>query len=186
MTPVVRPAGIDEDRARALVIRALTAGADWVAAGDVGRPLTCYGLPVTPQRVVGDADSAAAAAAQLGYPLAVKLAEGGVHKTDVGGVRLGVSGRGRTAARLCRAGSAVSGQARGVVAADDTTEVILGAVQDDQFGPTVMIGSGGILADVIADRAFRLAPLRVQDAEDMLAELRTAVLFDGYRGAHRP
>ncbi len=90
MTPVARPADIDKDEARSLIIRALTAGAEWLAAGDVARLLTCYGLPVSPQRVVGDADSAFVGAGQLGYPLAVKLAEGGVHKTDVGGVRLGV------------------------------------------------------------------------------------------------
>ena len=185
VTPVARPAGIDEDRARALIIRALTAGADWLAAGDVARLLTCYGLPVSPQRVVGDADSAVVAAAELGYPLAVKLAEGGVHKTDVGGVRLGVPDEAELRrvfaelAALCPGRPAVLVQPMTPAG----TEVILGAVQDDQFGPTVMIGSGGILADVIADRAFRLAPLSVQDAEDMLAELRTAVLFDGYRGA---
>jgi len=185
VTPNARPAGIDEERARALIIRALTAGADWLAAGDVAHLLTCYGLPVSPQRVVGDADAAVVAAAELGYPLAVKLAEGGVHKTDVGGVRLGVPDEAELRrvfaelAALCPGRPAVLVQPMTPAG----TEVILGAVQDDQFGPTVMIGSGGILADVIADRAFRLAPLGVQDAEDMLADLRTAVLFDGYRGA---
>ena len=184
VTPVARPTGIDPDRARAPVIRALTAGADWLAAGDVAQLLTCYGLPVvSQQRVVGDADSAAG---QLGYPLAVKLAEGGVHKTDVGGVRLGVPDEAELRrvfaelAELCPGRPAVLVQPM----TPSGTEVILGAVQDEQFGPTVMIGSGGILADVIADRAFRLAPLRAQDAEDMVAELRTAVLFDGY-AAHR-
>lgn len=187
VTPVARPAGIDQDRARALIIRALTAGADWLAAGDVARLLTCYGLPVSPQRVVGDADSAVVAAGELGYPLAVKLAEGGVHKTDVGGVRLGVPDEAELRRVFAELAALRPGKPAVLVQpmTPAGTEVILGAVQDDQFGPTVMIGSGGILADVIADRAFRLAPLRVQDAEDMLAELRTAVLFDGYRGAPR-
>ena len=187
VTPVARPTGIDKDEARSLIIRALTAGAEWLAAGDVARLLTCYGLPVSPRRVVGDADSAVVAVGELGYPLAVKLAEGGVHKTDLGGVRLGVPDE----AELRRVFTELATLRPGRPAVllqpmtPAGTEVILGAVQDEQFGPTVMIGSGGILADVIADRAFRLAPLRAQDAEDMLADLRTAVLFDGYRGASR-
>jgi len=135
--------------------------------------------------VVGDADAAVVAAGELGYPVAVKLAEGGVHKTDVGGIRLGVPDE----AELRRAFSELAALCPGRPAilvqpmTPAGTEGIFGAIQDEQFGPTVMIGSGGILADVIADRAFRLAPLRAQDAQDMLAELRTAVLFDGYRGA---
>ncbi len=185
VTPVNRPTGIDEDQASALVTRALVAGADWLSAGDVAHLLTCYGLPVSPQRVVGDADAAVVAAAKLGYPLAVKLAEGGVHKTDVGGVRLGVSDE----AELRRAFAEMAALRPGTPAVllqpmtPAGTEVIIGAVQHDQFGPAVMIGSGGILAELIADRAFRLAPLTMQDAQNMLGELRTARLFEGYRGA---
>jgi acyl-CoA synthetase (NDP forming) len=63
------------------------------------------------------------------------------------------------------------------------TEVIVGAVHDDQFGPLVMFGAGGELADLIDDRAFRLAPLSARDAGDMVAGLRVARLLDGFRGA---
>ena len=62
-------------------------------------------------------------------------------------------------------------------------EMIIGAVQHERFGPVVMVGAGGILADVIADRAFRLGPLSIDDAHGMLGELRTGPLLDGYRGA---
>jgi hypothetical protein len=61
-------------------------------------------------------------------------------------------------------------------------ELIIGAVQDQQFGPVVMIGAGGVLADMIADRQLRLAPLSDDDADDMIGRLRTAPLLDGYRG----
>jgi acyl-CoA synthetase (NDP forming) len=64
-----------------------------------------------------------------------------------------------------------------------TTQIHLSAVHHERFGPVVMVGAGGILADVIADRAFRLAPLAVDDAHAMLGELRTGPLLDGYRGA---
>ena len=60
------------------------------------------------------------------------------------------------------------------------TELIAGAVQDPQFGPVIMLGAGGVLADMIVDRQFRLAPLSVQDADQMIASLRTAPLLDGY------
>ena len=183
--PITRPAGIDEDRARALVTRALGEHVEWLTAQDVAALLSCYGLPVCPQRVVADADAAVAAVADLGYPLAVKLASGGLHKTDVGGVRLGVSNE----EALRRAFADVAALCPGPPAVllqpmtPPGTEMIVGAVQHAQFGPAVMIGAGGILANLIADRAFRLAPLTMRDAQDMLAELRTSPLLDGYRGA---
>lgn len=62
------------------------------------------------------------------------------------------------------------------------TELIVGAVQDAQFGPLLMLGAGGVLADLIADRQFRLAPLSVEDADEMIAGLRCVPLLDGYRG----
>jgi len=62
------------------------------------------------------------------------------------------------------------------------TELIAGAVQDAQFGPVVMLGAGGVLADMIADRQFRLAPLTAEDADAMIGGLRTSALLDGYRG----
>jgi acyl-CoA synthetase (NDP forming) len=61
-------------------------------------------------------------------------------------------------------------------------ELIMGAVEDPQFGPVVMIGAGGVLADMIADRQLRLAPLTDDDADDMIGRLRTAPLLDGHRG----
>jgi acyl-CoA synthetase (NDP forming) len=161
----------------------LSAGAGWLAADDVYRLLTDYGLPVIAQRVVTDADQAVRAAAELGYPLAVKLAEGGVHKTDIGGVRLGVADEAalRTAFADVTAGRPASAPVLLQPMSDAGTEVIVGAVQHDQFGPAVMVGAGGVLADVLADRAFRLAPLTAEDGERMLGELRTAPLLNGYR-----
>jgi acyl-CoA synthetase (NDP forming) len=61
-------------------------------------------------------------------------------------------------------------------------ELIVGAVQHDRFGPAVMVGAGGILANLIADRTFRLTPLTAEDADAMLRDLRTAPVLDGYLG----
>jgi acyl-CoA synthetase (NDP forming) len=62
------------------------------------------------------------------------------------------------------------------------TELIVGAVQDPQFGPMVMLGAGGVLADLVDDKAFRLAPLAAARADEMIAGLRLSRLLDGYRG----
>jgi acyl-CoA synthetase (NDP forming) len=66
--------------------------------------------------------------------------------------------------------------------APEGIELIAGVLQDPQFGPLLMLGAGGVLADMIADRQFRLAPVTIQDADQMIAGMRTAPLLDGYRG----
>jgi acyl-CoA synthetase (NDP forming)/GNAT superfamily N-acetyltransferase len=182
--PVVRPSGITRSEAAAVVSTALAAGLGWLSATEVHRVLTDYGLPVCPQRVVIDPDDAVLAAADLGYPLAVKLADGGLHKTDIGGVRLGVTDeaalrqafRDVTASRPAPTSVLLQPMSQG------GTEVIIGAVQHDQFGPAVMVGAGGVFADVLADRVFRLAPITSQEADHMLDELRMSKLLDGFRG----
>jgi acyl-CoA synthetase (NDP forming)/GNAT superfamily N-acetyltransferase len=182
---LTRPAVTDTAAARRVVTGALAAGQSWLAADDIATLLGCYGIPVSPQAVVRTAGDAVAAAAELGYPVAVKVAVGGLHKTDIGGVRLGISSAEQVRAAfddlaaLCPDGPVVLVQPM----QPKGTEVIVGAVQDPLFGPAVMIGAGGVLADLIADRTFRLAPVAASDAAAMVGALRTARLFDGYRGA---
>ena len=177
---------VDAEGARSLVADRLAVDAGWLGPEDAARLLIRYGISMCPQRVVADTDAAVRAAAEFGYPVAVKLAGGVVHKTDVGGVRLGVGDE--TALREAFAAVRAAGSASDVliqpmVAAG--TELIAGAVQDAQFGPVIMLGAGGVLADMIADRQFRLAPVSVEDAEEMIAGLRTAPLLDGYRGRQK-
>src|SRR5205823_8893117 len=85
----VRPPGIDADAARALVSELLASRNEWLGPLDAAALLTRYGIPTFPQRLVIDADGAVQAAAELGYPVAIK-ATGAVHKTEVGGGRLGI------------------------------------------------------------------------------------------------
>ena len=184
--PLDQPArleAMDVEGARALVTDRLAVEAGWLDPQDAASLLARYGIALCPQRVVADVDAAVQAAAELGYPLAVKLAGGVVHKTDVGGVRLGVGDEKdlrEAFAAVQAAGSGSTVLIQPMVAAG--TELIAGAVQDPQFGPVIMLGAGGVLADMIVDRQFRLAPLSVQDADQMIASLRTAPLLDGYRG----
>lgn len=179
-TAAVRPDGIDSVAARALITDRGARG--WLDAQDAVDLLRHYGITVAAQRVVTDADAAVQAGAQLGYPLVAK-ASGLVHKTDVGGVRLAIGDPAELRAAFAAVQAAApDGQVILQPMLATGTELIIGAVQDAQFGPMIMLGAGGVLADLIADRQFRLAPLSVEDAQDMISALRCAPLLDGYRG----
>jgi len=126
---------------------------------------------------------ATTAAEKLGWPVAVKVdAPGFAHKTDAGGVHLGVT----DATGLRRAIRALHPIAsRGVLVqpmSPPGVELILGGRRDPQFGPLVLVGIGGILAEVLDDVALRLAPVTIADGLEMLASLRGARLLDGVRG----
>ena len=135
-------------------------------------------------------DAATAAAEQLGWPVAVKLdAPGLTHKSDIGGVVLGVTGRPAMKAairRLLAAGR--DHDPDGVLVqpmARPGVELIAGARRDPQFGPIVLVGIGGVFAELLDDVAVRLAPITADDAREMLAELRGARVLDGVRGRRR-
>jgi len=151
--------------------------------------LAAAGLPVTAARAAADPDGAAAAAADLGYPVAVKLdAVGLAHKSELGGVALDLrSAQGvRTSTEaLLGLGAGRGLQLRGVLVepmAPPGVELIAGVKRDPLFGPVVLVGLGGMLAEALNDVAVRLAPVRAQDAAAMLDELRGAALMRGVRG----
>jgi acyl-CoA synthetase (NDP forming) len=155
--------------------------------------LRAAGLPMVDSIAIEGMDAGAmlepaiAAAERLGWPVAVKLdAPGLAHKSDVGGVALGIAGRKPLAAALRRLVAAGREHgADGVLVqpmAKAGVELIAGARRDPQFGPLVMVGIGGVLAEVLDDVALRLAPIGREDAREMLAELRGARLLDSQRG----
>jgi hypothetical protein len=127
--------------------------------------------------------AASAAADRFGWPVAVKIdAPGFAHKTDAGGVALGVPDRAVLAAVLRRMRRL---PARGVLVQPmgrPGLELIVGARRDPQLGPIVLVGIGGVLAEVLDDVAVRLAPVTSDDVADMLDELRGARLLHGVRG----
>lgn len=151
------------------------------------------GLPMVESVAVEGADAramldeATAAAERLGWPVAVKLdAPGLAHKSDVGGVALGVANRAALATALRKVLAAGRDHAPdGVLIqpmARTGVELLVGARRDRQFGPLVLVGIGGVLAEVLDDVALRLAPVTTAEAREMLAELRGARLLDGVRG----
>jgi acyl-CoA synthetase (NDP forming) len=150
--------------------------------------LAAAGVPVLAPRPAADPDAAIAAAREVGYPVVIKVdAVGLAHKTEAGAVRLGLTddatvGTAATAllelalpAGAIRRGLLVSRQLRG-------PELILGGRRDPTFGPLVIVGLGGILAEVLDDVAIRLAPVTADEAGAMLDELRGAAVLDGARG----
>jgi acyl-CoA synthetase (NDP forming) len=179
------------DEAAAIVTEALAAGGGWLEPQQVAALLRCYGLPLIEARVAHGVREAVSAAAAIGGPVALKaIAPGLVHKSDAGGVRLGLPGADAEAvagaAREIAASVADAGhELEGLLVqpmVPDGVELLLGVVHDESFGPVIACGAGGTNAEVLADVAVRITPLTDLDAREMLSSLRTFALLEGYRG----
>jgi acetyl-CoA synthetase (ADP-forming) len=150
--------------------------------------LADLGVPVVTERVVDAPAAAPAAAAELGYPVVVKLTGPTLaHKSERGLVRLGLTDAGAVeaaATTLLRAATADDGPVQLVVAPTVVggRELLAGAHQDPQFGPCVLVGVGGILTEALDDVAVRLAPIDARDGHEMLDDLRTQGLLGPFRG----
>jgi acetyl coenzyme A synthetase (ADP forming)-like protein len=171
--------GIDGAAARRVVLDALERGPDvWLEADEARALLVAYGIPVVEQRVASSPEEAARAAAELGFPVVAKTALAGVHKTETGGVALGLETEAevREAAERIGGGILVQPMVRG------SAELLAGLVQDELFGPLVALGPGGVLAELIGQAGLRIAPLTDVDARELVLEGKTGALVRGYRG----
>ena len=147
-------------------------------------------MPVAPWRLAESAAAAVEAAAAIGYPVAVKLASPDVeHKMDVGGVILNVpddAGVADAFERVTAAGAAVAGaRVDGATITSMRTggvELIVGVVRDDDWGPLLAVGLGGVWVNALDDKSLRPLPVDHDGVLDMLAELRGAALLRGERG----
>jgi|TARA_B110001454_G_scaffold5388_1_gene5015 succinyl-CoA synthetase beta subunit len=159
-----------------------------LSEADSRRLVEDAGVAVSPWTTASDAGSAAEAAEALGLPVVVKLCGDAIaHKTERGLVRLGLSSRdeaGAAAADLLAAARPEDGEVGLLVSTmvHGNRELIAGLVRDEQFGPCVMLGLGGILAEAVADVAFRLAPLEHGDALDLIDDLGAQSLLGEFRG----
>ncbi|HUB36607.1 MAG TPA: GNAT family N-acetyltransferase [Solirubrobacteraceae bacterium] len=183
-------AGLRHAQARAIVADALAAGGGWLGPAEVAELLSCYGLPIVPTRVVSGPAQAVRAAAELDCPVALKaVAPGLLHKSDAGGVLLGLEGADavRAAARkIDRSVRAAGHELQGLIVqpmAHEGIELLMGVVHDQSFGPVLACGAGGTRAELLRDVAVRITPLTDLDAREMLRSLRTFPLLEGYRGA---
>ena len=147
-----------------------------------------YGVPIAAERFVATAADAGAAADALGYPVVAKLNGDAIaHKTERGLVKLRLGDRSAVetaAADLLAAATPADGDVTVLIAPmiSGNRELIAGVVRDPQFGPTVMLGVGGILAEAVADVVFRPAPVDEVTASEMIDDLATQKLLGAFRG----
>ena len=169
-------AGIDRDAARAVVTEMEDR---WLTPDEARSLLGAYGLPLVAERRAESVEEALVAAADLGYPVVVKSAVPGAHKTELGAVAVDLRDADAVRAAAERIGAPLLVQpfVRGGV------ELLVGAVQDPVFGPLVALGPGGTLAELIGDAAFRLAPLTDVDADELVSAGKAGRLVAGFRGA---
>jgi acetyltransferase len=170
------PAGLEE--------RLATAGGP-LAHADARGLLQAYGVPFPRERVVAGAEEALSEGQEIGYPLVVKTARPDVlHRTEAGGVILSVADS-EALVRALRALEARLGAGPVLVQEEVPRglELLVGGRRDPSFGPTVLVGLGGVLAELLRDVSIGLAPLALDDARAMIVEGRRAELVRGYRGA---
>jgi acetyltransferase len=154
--------------------------------------LESAGLPFPAYRVAETRQGAIDAADEIGYPVALKIiSEDVIHKSDLGGVKLGLHTQDEVGdafdavvsnVRKFSENARISGALVSEMAVEDGVEVIIGGLRDSTFGPTVMFGLGGVFVETLADVAFRVCPIDRVDADEMIREIKGFPLLSGGRG----
>ncbi len=183
----------DTAGARREVEKALAGNRPWLQASEAQAVLAAYGVPVVETRTAATPEAVEALAASLGGPTAVKVLSPEIlHKSDVGGVALDL----KTPAEARQAAGAMSARIRAelpgarlagfsvqpMASPKGGHELIVGMVEDPQFGPVILFGQGGIAVEIIQDTALALPPLNMMLAREVISRTRVARLLEGYRG----
>ena len=143
-----------------------------------------YGVPAQPTRIVSHVEAALSAADELGYPVVLKTAMPGIlHKSDVGGVKLGIESPEALRVAYGRLHETLGPRALLAGMASGSVELAFGFLHDDQFGPLVMVATGGVFIEVMQDRVVALAPLDEAGARRCIDGLSMRPVLDGVRGA---
>jgi len=154
--------------------------------------LRSLGIRTTEMKLAASRDEAVALGREIGYPCVLKISSPDIsHKSDAGGVKVGLAGEEDVARAYDAIISACrekfpSATVEGVTVQNMALpglEVIIGMATDPQFGPVMMFGLGGVWVEVFKDVSFRVVPLTRYDARTAIREIRAAGLFDGYRGS---
>jgi acetate---CoA ligase (ADP-forming) len=178
--------------AAAVLAEALTRGPGWLNPGEVTRLLGCYGIPIAESRLVRSPADVGQAADEMGGQVVIKaVAPSLVHKTEAGGVRVGIAGRSEASRAAHEIGESVQSAGYRCEAflvqrqVPGGVEMLVGEVNDPLFGPVVACGAGGVTAEVLKDVQVRITPLTDRDADEMVRSLRIFPLLEGYRGGPR-
>jgi acetyltransferase len=184
----------DRATAQAIIDAALDAGREWLDPAESKGVLAAFGVPVLQSVAAKTATEAARAARKAGFPVAMKILSPDIpHKTDVGGVRLGLADE-ATVRRAYRAMLGEVARARPDAKLEGVLiepmyehgrgrELMIGAVRDPVFGPAVSFGLGGLLVEVVRDRAVALPPLNSFLAQDLVRRTRAGIALQPLRGA---
>jgi acetyl coenzyme A synthetase (ADP forming)-like protein len=181
---------IRDDEATAVIAAGLERETGWLTAEEVDELLACYGLPVVRSERATTPEEAGAAAARIGRPVALKASGPDiVHKTDVGAVRLGLSGSAdvaRAAGEMAETIATAGLTLNNFVVQEMVTEgveMLVGVAHDPLFGPVVAVSAGGTAVELVRDVSVRVTPITDLDATEMVRSLKTFPLLDGFRGA---
>lgn len=150
------------------------------------RILKACGIRTVEEEIATGGGACAKAAARIGFPVVLKgLQAGGIHKTEMGLVHLDVANRAEAVRTFKALTAKMNGKGRVLIQKQvkGAVELILGLMRDPQFGPCVMIGLGGVMAEVFDDAAFAMAPLNRDEALSLIRRLRGQKLLNGFRGS---
>jgi 3-hydroxypropionyl-CoA synthetase (ADP-forming) len=151
--------------------------------------LESYGIRVPPYALVKSEEEAVREAKRIGFPLVMKVVSPEIlHKTDVGGVKVGIKSEQEVIETFRSMYDRLAGKydVKGILLekmVPQGIELIVGLQYDEQFGPVIMVGLGGIFTEVYRDVSFRMLPISKQDALDMLNELNGKKVLEGFRGS---
>jgi acetyltransferase len=192
-TPAAQPETFDADTAHRVIADAIKAGPGWLDAEASAAVMRAYGIALPASRIVGDAAIAAAAAEEIGFPVALKIRSPDIpHKSDIGGVALNLGNARRVhseAEAMLKRIKAARPEARlegfllqEMVHRPGAIELIVGLFEDVVFGPVVMFGQGGIAVELLHDTTLELPPLNLALARAQMARTRVWNLLQGFRG----
>jgi acyl-CoA synthetase (NDP forming) len=177
-----------------LIAKARNEGRTVLTEVEAKQLLSQAGIDVVETRLAASKEEAVSISRELGFPVALKIASPDIiHKSDAGGVRLGLEDAPAVekaydeilqSAQKSYPKAGISGVAVQKMARPGV-EVIIGMSKDEQFGPVLMFGLGGILVEVLKDVSFRLVPLAKRDAAEMVREIKGYPLLEGYRGGEK-
>jgi len=167
-----------------IIKEALAKGQTALSEHEAKQLCSSFGIPVCRETIVNNADSAAAEAVKIGFPIALKAAGKNLfHKTEVGGVSLNLTGEEEVrqeSHRLLKLPGCETLLVQEMVKGE--RELVCGLIRDAQFGPCVMFGVGGIMTEVFQDVIFRVAPLTIVDAREMVKEIQHRKILEPFRG----
>jgi acyl-CoA synthetase (NDP forming) len=184
------PAGIDPVSVASQVAKSLREKRDWLIGAETESMLRAYGIPVVRSVEAESPEAAAEVARQLGGRVVLKgLGPGILHKSELGAVSVGLEADSEVEQAARRMMARLSDTSTPITCfelqpqAPRGVEVLVGATNDPAYGTLVVVAAGGTAVELLHDSSVRLGPIGVRDAEDMLRQLRTFPLLDGFRGA---